>query len=95
MRIGVGLWNSIPGTMILEGSMFIAGVWLYAAGTRSRDRIGSLGLWTYVGVLAALYLANVTGSPPPSGQAVAIAALGMFVFVVWAPRWQTRSIWIF
>jgi hypothetical protein len=50
--VGLGLWNSVPATLIVEGIMFITGVLLYASGTRSLDRIGTLGLWGYVAVLA-------------------------------------------
>ena len=27
--VGFGLWNSIPGTILVEGSLFAAGLWLY------------------------------------------------------------------
>ena len=84
IRVGLGLWNSVPGTLIVEAGMFIVAVWLYLAGTRSRDRIGSIGLWAYVGLLAVLYVASAAGPPPPSGQAVAITDLGGFAFVAWA-----------
>ena len=34
-KVGLGLWNSIPGTIVVEVAMFILGVWIYA---RSRVR---------------------------------------------------------
>jgi hypothetical protein len=82
--VGFGLWNSIPATLIVEGMMFTAGVLLYARGTRSRDRIGTVGLWSYIAVLGILYIANAFGPPPPNAPAVAISALGMFLLVLWA-----------
>jgi hypothetical protein len=73
--------------LIVEGIMFVAGVWLYASGTRSRDRIGTVGLWGYVAVLGILYIANAFGPPPPNAQTVAISALGMFLLVLWRGGW--------
>ena len=40
---GLGLWNSVPATIIVEGAIFALGVWLYAASTRSKDKYGSGG----------------------------------------------------
>ncbi len=84
VHIGLGLWNSIPATLMVEGGLFVAGVWLYATGTRSRDRVGRVGLGAYVAVLVLLYIANLVGPPPPSGQAVAISDVAGLVLVVWA-----------
>jgi membrane-bound metal-dependent hydrolase YbcI (DUF457 family) len=83
--VGLGLWNSIPATVIVEGLMFVGGVWLYAAGTRAKDKYGSGGLWAYVAFLAVMYLANMAG-PPPNARAVAWAGLSMVVLALWAWR---------
>ncbi len=56
--VGLGLWNSVPATLIVEGLLFAGGVWLYAAGTRALDRIGRLGFWSYVAFLAVVYIVN-------------------------------------
>ncbi len=45
MYVGLGLWNSLAGTLIVEVTMFIIGAMLYLRATRARDRIGSYGLW--------------------------------------------------
>src|SRR2546423_113584 len=37
--LGLGLWNSVSGTVVTESVMFAAGLWLYAAGTRARDGV--------------------------------------------------------
>jgi hypothetical protein len=38
--VGLGLWNSTPGTLLVEGAIFIAGVLLYMRVTRPKNRIG-------------------------------------------------------
>src|SRR5207247_1615891 len=35
-NVGLGLWNSVPATLIVESAMFAAGVWVYARATRAR-----------------------------------------------------------
>jgi membrane-bound metal-dependent hydrolase YbcI (DUF457 family) len=45
-RVGLGLWRSVPATLLVEGALFVAGIALYARATRPADRIGSIGLWT-------------------------------------------------
>ena len=82
-KIGWGWWNSIAVTMIVELTIFAAGISLYARSTRARDRIGSWGLWAYVFVLAALFFAS-NGPPPSSERALAWTALGIWLFVPWA-----------
>ena len=89
-RYGLGLWNSVAGTLAVEGSMFAAGLWLYLSATRARDRIGVWGLWGLVALLLVSYVAATFGPPPPTVTAVAIADIvGTTLTVVWA-YWVDR-----
>jgi membrane-bound metal-dependent hydrolase YbcI (DUF457 family) len=83
-RLGLGLWNSVPGTAIVEGSMYAAAVALYAVSTRARDRIGTFGFWSYVVLLGLLYAGDFFGPPPPSMQALIIVSFVAWIFVPWA-----------
>jgi hypothetical protein len=84
-RLGLGLWNSIAGTMTIEIGMFAVGVWLYMRVTQARDRIGRYGFATYLGLLLALYVADRFSSPPPSPIAVAWAGIALAaIFLPWA-----------
>jgi len=87
---GLGLWNSVPGTMIVELLVFGAGVWLYAGSTRARDRIGRFGFWGYVLMLLVVYVADRFSGPPESIHELAVTGLvGMMVLLVW-PWWFDR-----
>ena len=88
-RVGLGLWNSLIGTIVVEGAIFVIGVIVYARTTRARDRSGSIGCWTLVGFLTIVYAANLDGPPPPSAVAVAWAAEAMWLLVAWA-FWADR-----
>jgi hypothetical protein len=88
-RLGLGLWNSVAGTAAVEGGAFVAGVALYYVITRARDRIGSIGFWTYVGFLSVLYVSTFFSPPPPSVQVVMIGSFVSWLFVPWA-AWFDR-----
>jgi hypothetical protein len=74
-RWGLGLWNSISATLLVEVSMFIAGVVLYVWRTRALDRIGRWGLWALLVFLAVAYVGAAFGPLPPSVEAIAWAGL--------------------
>jgi LexA-binding, inner membrane-associated putative hydrolase len=74
-RWGLGLWNSIPATLVVEGSLFVAGVVLYVRRTRALDRNGRWGLWALLVFLAAAYVGAAFGPLPPSVDAIAWAGL--------------------
>jgi hypothetical protein len=73
-RLGLGLWNSIPATLAVEGTLFIAGLAVYLATTRATNRKGSIGLWAFVAFLLVGYLGGL-GQVPPSATAVAVVGL--------------------
>ena len=78
-RAGLGLWNSVPGTVALEGAIFFTGAFAYLQATRPRDRIGSIGCWVLLAFLIAVYIANLIGPPPPSASVVAWSTVAMWV----------------
>lgn len=87
--VGLGLWNSVAGTLVVEGLLFAAGLWLYLSATRATDRIGTWGLWGLVALLLVSY-AGAAGAPPPGVTAIVIADLaGIAVAVAWA-YWVDR-----
>jgi membrane-bound metal-dependent hydrolase YbcI (DUF457 family) len=88
-RVGLGLWNSIPGTLVVEGVAFMAAIAVYSRHTRARDRIGRIGVWALGGFLLVIYVANVFGPPPPTVSAVAWSAQAMWLLVASA-YWVDR-----
>jgi hypothetical protein len=83
-RVGLGLWNSLPATVLVEGAAFALGVWLYVRGTRAQDAVGRWAWWALVGFLLLTYAGNLAGPPPPSSTAVAALALAAWLFPLWA-----------
>lgn len=88
-HVGLGLWNSLPATLLVEGVMFATAVGLYARTTRSRDKQGSVGLWLFVAFLVVAYAASIFGPPPPNVTAIAVSGLLANLLLVWV-AWFDR-----
>jgi hypothetical protein len=87
--LGLGLWNSVPATLIVEGTLFAAGLAVYLRATRPRDATGTWSLVGLVVFLIAVYLLNAFGPTPPSERALAYGALAAWLLVPW-PYWIDR-----
>ncbi len=83
VRVGLGAWNSIAATLVLELGIFSVGLLLYLRGTRAKDRVGSWGLAGLVTVLLLIFLSGLGGAPPPNETALAWVTLVLWVFIPW------------
>jgi membrane-bound metal-dependent hydrolase YbcI (DUF457 family) len=80
---GLGLWNSVPATLVVESAMFAAGLALYLRATRARDRTGVIALWALVALLIAAYLGAAFGPPPPNVEVIAYSGVMAYIMVAW------------
>ncbi len=83
-KLGLGLWNSREGTLLVELAMFAVGVALYVAATQAKDRVGRVASWALIAFLVVVYLASAFGPPPPSVAAMAWAGLAGWLILLWA-----------
>lgn len=88
-RAGLGLWQSLWGTVVVEAAIFVVGVGLYLRTTRAVDRKGTIGLWLLLGFLVAIYLGNILGAPPPSSEIIAWVGQSQWLLIVWG-YWLDR-----
>ena len=84
LKTGLGLWNSIPATVIVEGSLFLFGVFLYNRKTKAKNLTGRIGLWSLVVFFVGVYVMNLWGPPPPGVKPVAYVGLSQWLLVAWA-----------
>jgi membrane-bound metal-dependent hydrolase YbcI (DUF457 family) len=82
--VGLGLWNSLAGTLIVEFGIYALGVFLYARVTRARDKTGTWAFWGLVVFLALIHIMNVFGPPPAEEGPIAYVGFAQWLLVAWA-----------
>jgi membrane-bound metal-dependent hydrolase YbcI (DUF457 family) len=89
-RLGLGLWYSLPATVVVEGLLLAIGARMALGATRPRDGLGRWGLLGFLAFLVVAYAGNLAGPPPPSVEALAwigvVAPLILLPFVAWVDR---------
>jgi membrane-bound metal-dependent hydrolase YbcI (DUF457 family) len=88
-RVGLGLWQSLPATLIVELGLFAVGVALYWRITHAADRIGRWALWSLVTLLLVIYVGNLFGAPPPDATAIGWVGQAQWLLIVWG-YWLDR-----
>jgi hypothetical protein len=87
--VGLGLWYSIPGTLVLEGMLLGIGVWLYTRATTARDRTGRLAFYSLVGLCTVIWATQPWTPLPTTASAVAWGALVGWLLPPWG-QWADR-----
>ena len=82
-HLGLGLWYSIPLTLVIEGSLWILAIVVFLKG-RPRRREGRVAFWSLVVVSTVLWATGPWSPPPPSTRALGWFALSGWILVPWA-----------
>jgi hypothetical protein len=82
--VGLGLWNNLPVTIILECIFYFGGAWIYYRSTKPKDKIGKYALLVLVIFLAISYVLATFGPPPPNENVLKYTSLTIWLFVPWA-----------
>ena len=90
VRVGLGLWNHAAASLVLEFGMFAAGLAVYLKTTRARGVPGHVSLWSFVVVSLVLFVAAVSGPPPPDVRTLAFLGLLGWLIPLWG-YWIDRS----
>jgi hypothetical protein len=87
---GLGLWNSIPATLIVEGGFWLVAIVLYTRATRPKNRTGVYAFWSVVVLLTLAWYNNIAGPPPRNPHTAPIVSLIFFSLVVAWAYWTNR-----
>jgi hypothetical protein len=88
-KVGLGLWNYPFAELTIEAALFAVGILLYRDVTKPRDNIGSVAMWAFIVFLAAIFVVNAGGTPPPNVKTLAWMALALWLLPFWA-AWFDR-----
>lgn len=93
--VGLGLWNSIPATLAVEGGTWLLAIVFYVRATRAAKRSGIYAFWIGIALLTLAWLANISAPPGAGSNSSSIAAaLPSLVFftlaIAWA-YWMNRA----
>jgi uncharacterized membrane protein len=90
LLVGLGLWNSIIATVIIESIIFIAGVYFYFAVTKAKNKVGIYSLWALLIFFVVIYFSNLFGPPPNSVDSLGYVGLAQWLLIGWA-YWIDRN----
>jgi len=81
--VGLGLWNSVIATIIIEGGIFILGVYLFIKITKAKNKTGIYSFWSLIIFLIIIYIMNLIGPPPESVDAIGYVCLSQWLIIAW------------
>jgi hypothetical protein len=88
-KIGLGMWNSVPLTLLVEYGLLLAGVAIYLSSTRSKGG-RNIAFWSLIIFLALVFPASLFGPPPPNVRVLAFSALAIWLTIPWAAAADRR-----
>ena len=83
-HVGLGLWNSVAWTFVVEGAMWLAGIVVYLRIQPPRGWKSRLAFWSLVAVTTVLWASGPWSPPPPNTKALGWFALIGWIVVPWA-----------
>jgi uncharacterized membrane protein len=90
-RFGLGLWTSVPATLVIEGLLWVIAIAVYIRATRSIKRAGIYVFWVMIAFLTLSWVNNIAATPPAGSlTAAAIASLSFFTLLVAWAYWMDR-----
>ena len=86
---GLGLWTSIPATVVVEGGLWVLAVVVYLRATQAKRRGVHFVLWIGFAAITLAWYNNIAG--PPQAMNYRAAGLASFIFFVLISAW---AFWI-
>ena len=92
LKLGFGLWNSAPGTYVLEAILLLSALWLYMRSTSATTAVGKYGMPVFVIFLLLVNVLNIFGPlQGDSKMVLAISALTAYFLFAAAAFWLDRK----
>lgn len=81
--VGLGLWNSIPATLVVEGLLVAVAVTLYLRAFEFKGWQGRLAFSSLLILTVIIWAGLPFLPPPPDTQAIALVALSIWLLPLW------------
>jgi len=94
---GLGLWDSVPATLAVEGGFWLLAIVVYVRGTRPARRAGIFpiisryGFWIGIALLTLSWYSNITKGMEPNPVKAGVGGLIFFSMVVAWAYWMNRA----
>lgn len=89
--LGLGLWNSLPATLAIEGGFWLLAIVLYVRATRPARRAGIYGFWIGAALLTLSWYSNITKGMEPNPVKAGVGGLIFFSLMVGWAYWMNRA----
>lgn len=91
-KVGLGLWNHVAATLIVESIIFFGGLFIYMSITRAKNKKGSWGLWSLVILLVLITISNTFGpTPPDSIMTLFISFIILMTLIITLAGWVDKN----
>jgi membrane-bound metal-dependent hydrolase YbcI (DUF457 family) len=87
---GLGLWNSMPATLLVEGGFWLIAVIIYACSQSFKNSIGVAAFWSGVILLTLSWRANITAGIDPNPVKAGASGLIFFSLMIGWAYWMNR-----
>jgi hypothetical protein len=89
---GLGLWTSVPATLIIEGGLWGVALLMYVRGRRRWSMPRKVLFWLGVVLLTVAWYGNIAGPPPSDPRTAPVSSLIFFSLIVaWSFAIDRRS----
>jgi membrane-bound metal-dependent hydrolase YbcI (DUF457 family) len=89
-RIGLGLWNSLPATFVVEGGLWAACLAVYVRATAPKKHLGTYAFFGLAALLTVVFISMPFRAAPPSVMvAIIVPSLASGVILAWS-YWVER-----
>jgi hypothetical protein len=83
-HVGLGLWRSIPLTLLVEGALWCAGIVMYLRARPPRAPASRVAFWSLIAVTTVMWVLSPWAPPPPTPAAVGWFGLIGWIILPWA-----------
>jgi hypothetical protein len=87
---GLGLWNSIPATLIIEGGFWLLAIILYVRAAHPNKRAGIYAFWLVIAFITLLWYGNIKRGINPNPVKAGINGLILCSLLVGWAYWMNR-----